>query len=351
MKRNAFTLVELLVVIAIIGILVALLLPAVNAAREAARKTQCLNKFKQVGVAINTYQEANKRFPPGIMFYSASRWSPSTCGGSPPSVVSTGPMSSAGYSWSAFILPYVEEGIMKDSLNWKVSWGDNITPKNVGGKTNFQFGATVMNTFNCPSNPQSGTLVSCCSGGKNGGDDTEDMAHISMCAVIDSQEFTCNTQIAKRMESYPKTTTQRTANADGAFGNFRGAKSREFNDGLSRTLFIGEVLGAGGKTKDGEGVGPGRFEGHFWIGHNVLDTADGINGSTTIAGGKWPPADNSSGLGGNEAYRATGFASFHPGGCHFNFGDGSARLINEIISPNVLAALTTRAGGENIGDY
>src|SRR5882724_1366526 len=84
-RGSAFTLVELLVVIAIIGILVALLLPAIQAAREAARRSQCQNNLKQIGLAITNYESATKTLPPGAFL-------------------------GEGSAWSAFILPYLEEG-------------------------------------------------------------------------------------------------------------------------------------------------------------------------------------------------------------------------------------------------
>ncbi len=102
-QRRAFTLVELLVVIAIIGILIALLLPAVQAAREAARRSQCLNNFKQIGVALHNYHTSHGRFPPGEQYHVS--W----C--TPPGPSATGNV--VGFAWSGLIIPYMENTTWK----------------------------------------------------------------------------------------------------------------------------------------------------------------------------------------------------------------------------------------------
>lgn len=135
-SRVAFTLVELLVVIAIIGILVALLLPAVQAAREAARRSQCQNNLKQIGLAVNNYESSSKGLPPGCFL-------------------------GEGSAWSAFILPYLEEGNAFDWLtigesnaaNWQWAhpgpYTDATTlPNNF---RNIRVVETVMSVYRCPS--------------------------------------------------------------------------------------------------------------------------------------------------------------------------------------------------------
>ena len=99
-RRKAFTLVELLVVIAIIGILIALLLPAVQAAREAARRTQCNNHLKQLGLALHNYHDTYKTMPPGA---TGIYWRPRASG-------------QWGFSWFVHILPFVEQGTMWDQV-------------------------------------------------------------------------------------------------------------------------------------------------------------------------------------------------------------------------------------------
>ncbi len=108
-RRNGFTLVELLVVIAIIGILVGLLLPAVQAAREAARRMQCSNNLKQLGLALHNYESSHKKLPPGWIASQGLMWTSATAG--------TGGDGQGSWGWPAFILPFIEQKNLYDALN------------------------------------------------------------------------------------------------------------------------------------------------------------------------------------------------------------------------------------------
>jgi prepilin-type N-terminal cleavage/methylation domain-containing protein/prepilin-type processing-associated H-X9-DG protein len=123
--RRAFTLVELLVVIAIIGILVALLLPAIQAAREAARRTQCKNNLRQIGVAMHTFHDAQRKFPMGGL-----EWRP------------FGNTTKRQLAWSLFLLPYVEEQNLFKSID---------CTKTFDHADNAAAAATVLNVYLCPS--------------------------------------------------------------------------------------------------------------------------------------------------------------------------------------------------------
>lgn len=306
-RRRGFTLVELLVVIAIIGILIALLLPAVQAAREAARRIQCSNHFKQAGVAMHGYHECHGAFPPALIEWG-SGWDAS-CGPKGP-----GNPAYNGWGWGTFILPFIEEKAVYSKFNFDGMYAT--------GPINQKAGAELIATYICPSDPQGYELVSCCSHFTNGSDPNEDLRRTSMAGVSDSVDWTCNGFAPKQFYLI-----------DGIMGEREGCRIRDISDGTSHTLMIGEVTGAGPKT----------YQGHFWATWALTDTYDGINGPYTVIGGEWavdPYGGTFAGV------VETGFSSYHPGGCHFAMADGSVQYISEEISPATLARLTTRAGGE-----
>lgn len=131
--RSGFTLIELLVVIAVIGVLIALLLPAVQAAREAARRISCFNNLHQMGIGLHNYHLALGSFPPGGIEPRMSRLS-----------------KGRQLAWSAFLLPYLEQS----PLHGKIDFGKAFdAPENAAAA------ATVVSTYICPSSPRGSTLV------------------------------------------------------------------------------------------------------------------------------------------------------------------------------------------------
>ena len=116
--RRGFTLVELLVVIAIIGILVALLLPAVQAAREAARRMSCSNNIKQIGLAMHNYHDVHKKFPYAQLYYGIHDGDPTSNNGG------------TGFGWSYFILPFVEQENLYDRFDQNQVIGDTANSNN-----------------------------------------------------------------------------------------------------------------------------------------------------------------------------------------------------------------------------
>jgi prepilin-type N-terminal cleavage/methylation domain-containing protein len=305
-SRRGFTLVELLVVIAIIGILVALLLPAVQAARGAARKSQCMNNFRQVGIGLHNYHSAKSSFPPGLD-------DPRTKPGAP-----------IYWGWSVHLLPFIEENGIYDMFNMK-------PPEHYFSSENNRIAnATLIQTFLCPEDPANKELIGTSSYDWPGHDPNWDSAATNMCGVADSVNAN---SFGYELRPYPK--------VNGMFGGNGKCKIKDIIDGTSKTLMVGEV------TCEAEGAN----NGHFWASGNILDTRDGINGPFTAVGGTYPRWVSPTLFG---AYSA-GFASFHVGGCHFLIADGSARFISEDIAsgdrpkgqpPSLLTALTTRAGEE-----
>lgn len=300
---KAFTLVELLVVITIIGILIALLLPAVQAAREAARRMQCANNFKQVGLALHNYHSVRECFPPGMF-----------AGGS----------TNMYFSWSVYTLPYMEQ----DSLYANIDFGD--TYGYWGGSTTFHGGGakmansaisrTTIPGYLCPTDPQSGEKIWVWSGEPKG---TPQAGATNMAGVADSRYWQ---KSGGMPEEFPVN--------DGIMGGNRPCSIADIKDGTSNTLIVGECTGGGAGTAMGQ----------FWACWNLYDTYDGINGPRSVPGGATPATYNA---------EWAGFSSFHPTGCNFLLADGSVSFVSQSIAGNILAALTTRAGpsARNISTY
>ena len=134
-RRKGFTLVELLVVIAIIGILIALLLPAVQAAREAARRSQCANNFKQVGVAMHNYHSAHKCFPVGMY-----------------AIPLTPNPSEFYFGWGVYLLPFMEQRELYDDIDFSAMW--SYFDEHTGARRNRTISNTKITGFLCPAIPR-----------------------------------------------------------------------------------------------------------------------------------------------------------------------------------------------------
>lgn len=304
-----FTLVELLVVIAVIGVLVALLLPAVQSAREAARRSKCQNNFHQVAVALHNYHAAHGQFPEGQIndltpsYYHAP-------------------------GWGAKLLPYLEESAAFDGFNDGAS-GNIIDPgmREVGG--------LLIEAFLCPTDPSDSTWVEISSGFNNGGGPNDDFRRSNMAGVAGAYLWIEQGTISKGRKK-----------GRGMLINKRALATKDCTDGTSYTLMVGEVTGGRGKSN-----GLDAWIGHTWIGWNLQDVSRGINPFGSVPGGRDESLDPFDGDGGNrhvEYYTEVGFSSYHVGGCQFLYTDGSVRYLNEDINQDVLHAYSTRADGETI---
>ncbi|HVT30607.1 MAG TPA: DUF1559 domain-containing protein [Lacipirellulaceae bacterium] len=310
-RLSAFTLVELLVVIAIIGILVALLLPAVQAAREAARRAQCLNNFKQVGLGVQNYNSVHGHFPNGCENYTVGvPCSMPHNDPHPPSLTS----GITGWGWATYILPYIEEETLYNGIIFKPPAQMHVP------KSNFAIGGTKIPAYLCPSDMKGFELIGCCSGMSNGGSPAEDLAKTNMAGVADSRDWTCDPG-----KAWPR------VDADGTMYQASSLPISRITDGTSKTLMVGEVVGSLGRSDN---------FGFYWVTWDILHTANGINLASKIEPQRPWSVDEGS------------FASFHPGGCHFVFCDGHAAFISEDIDKATLASLTTRAGDDFMsGEY
>ncbi len=288
--RRGFTLVELLVVIAIIGVLVALLLPAIQAARESARASQCKNHLKQLGLAVHQYHDTMGRLPAG--------WTANQPEGVP------------GWGWSAALLPYLEQRSLDESLKRHLSIAD---------PANQQSRETVLPVLLCGSDPHPKVFTIFGGAAEAEGDEEE-----SFATNIDAG--TAMFRIARsnyvgvfgvsEIEEAP-------AAGEGVFFFLSRTRFAEITDGLSNTLVVGERY-----AKQGSSV---------WAG-----VVEGANEAMVRVVGVGDHAPN------DPHHHFDDFASYHPGGVHFLYGDGSVQRINSQIDIAAYQALCTRGGGEAV---
>ena len=310
MRRHGFTLVELLVVIAIIAILIALLLPAVQAARAAARRLQCANNLKQVGVALHNYHSVHSVFPVGFwgnLYIPVNQ--------------------EDGWAWGTFILPYLEQGDINEAFDFSLDSYRNFT-------VNRQAAAHHVQVYICPDDPQAPELVGCCGDWMQGSHRHEDVAMTNLAGVTG----------AIYLDGFGWYRGDERNASDIVVNNgllYWDSKVRivHITDGTSHTLAVGETAGGG----------PASHRAHYWVTFNVMSTYRGINGPLTVPGGWSNPSD---------PYiwwqiENGNFSSYHPsGGAHFVFADGSVHFLSENIDQTVLAALASRNLGETIaGNY
>jgi prepilin-type N-terminal cleavage/methylation domain-containing protein/prepilin-type processing-associated H-X9-DG protein len=338
---HGFTLVELLVVITIIGILIALLLPAVQAAREAARRMQCTNNLKQLALALHTYHSRYNAFPWGGAS-SASGW-PGYPGG-------------GAFNWRTFILPELEQQALYDDIKQRVR-PDFV---NGGSPSLTQFQSclirhTVLSGFGCPSDPLSLILVtakapgwSYCGTGKDpvavsnyfgsggptsAGDDQVDPStaavNCGLCSKV--TPFTiCPCYVNGWFGDNPRKAPV------GVFAvQPKSTRVDDISDGTSNTLLLQEQILIPG----GDGVAPGMLV-QVMEPYSVGTTVWGVNNPPPYS--IWPSAP----------YYLAGISGYHPGGANVAMADGSVQFLSQTINLMLLGRLGTRAGGEPIGgDY
>jgi prepilin-type N-terminal cleavage/methylation domain-containing protein len=325
MPRIAFTLVELLVVIAIIGILVALLLPAVQSAREAARRSSCTNNFRQVGIACHMYHDARKSLPVGTMCTSF----PNDPG------IPAGTKSVQGLSWSGYVLPYLEESTIYAMID---------DPNTVFSGGTWKAGANLVITYICPSNHnESNNWTDQASGSSQDGTPEHDFRTTSITGVMGYYPFGPKDPYPLRLDHPSFNSYQQKSLGNGMFLNFNKQSFKKVSDGLSKTLMLGETTGWKGKDLDGQEVAI-EFN---WVTRNIQTVDEGINGPSTIPGGRSPSRlMGTSGPNRHEELADQfGFSSYHPGGAHFCSGDGSVTFLQEEIDQLVLEGMAGRDDG------
>jgi prepilin-type N-terminal cleavage/methylation domain-containing protein/prepilin-type processing-associated H-X9-DG protein len=344
--RRGFTLIELLVVIAIIGVLIALLLPAVQAAREAARRAQCVNNLKQVGLGIANYESANVSYPVGVINNVNSPSQGQDC-------------QTRNQSMFSLILPYMEQTTIYNAINFSFpsfghapgAWGLGID----SGATQQTAFSNVVNSYLCPSDLRSASNAPSATS-------TNRYSNGSYSMVFG------NYDVWHWYWGCPNTGSPTVWGAtDAMFGYDTAYKVADLTDGTSNTLAVGETCRF---LVDPDVVFP-EWNAAAWFGSALgvtrpmamASTVPKLNAPLLIPE---PGADGTNFfawfLNTTNPYHLQGqwgFRSRHPGGANFVFADGSVHFLKDSINfrgaPNpqtgiptfgVYRALATRAGGE-----
>ena len=293
--RRGFTLIELLVVIAIIAILMALLLPAVQQAREAARRTQTRNHFKQVGIALHSYHEKHGRFPSGWIGVTDRR----------PDVEGEN-----GWGWAAMILPELDQGPLFDRLDFHQS---PAAPVNDIARR------TMLPVFRAASDPSIDRW------------DLEDEANPgTILATLPTANFVANWGTTELHEC-EGLAIGNTCRGNGVFFHNSAIRFQDMRDGSSNTFLVGERKTDTSQSPPWHSTWVGVIAGGEEAFARILAVADHT------------PNHPSAHL--------EDFSSYHPGGVHFLFGDGRVRFISENIDLGLYQALATRANNEAVGEY
>ena len=372
-SRNArgFTLIELLVVIAIIAVLIALLLPAVQSAREAARRIQCTNNLKQLGLAFANYESTNSMWCMGAMTFAGGNGANA---GNPLGDPTGGGRSINGLNWVALILPYVEQGNISSSINFSLGYGSTASMPAIA-----TVWYTRLSVLTCPSDGDQEGFRNSGSGNGNGQDISggsppgppgnptgTPMVPVSdyLVSYGDNYASGCNTPGAifpteSPYTQFPPAPGQpwvgwpgeqgtmlnvMTCTAVAPYGSLRGMF--DVNDGQTVTL-ASVTDGTSNTISAGESLPAMRAD------NNVWEWNSGANGTTipinypcaqscSLQGNGWGSTNFASRC----AYANVGFKSKHPGGANFLFVDGSVRFLKQSINIFTYCALGSRNAGE-----
>jgi len=312
-QRSAFTLIELLVVIAIIATLVAILLPAVQQAREAARRSTCKNNLKQIGIALHNYHDTYNRLPAG--------W-----------IVDNGNAAAACYGWAVSILPFMEQTALYDAINMNNPRRLKDLYVATPAPADQALLQSKIPSYRCPS------------------DTTPDVNSLQTFGAANHFPVSTSNYIGtvgsispQVSGTVPNLTIPR---GEGMFfGNsFLGFKDN--TDGLSNTIYIGER--DGGRSRAATAT---TYKAANWLGIGQQNT-NGANGTGGCLARTNFRINYDHALNGAPENMGKGFSSLHKGGAQFTMGDGAVRFISENINLGaVFTGLGTRDSGEVVGEF
>jgi prepilin-type N-terminal cleavage/methylation domain-containing protein len=335
MKRHGFTLVELLVVIAIIGTLVGLLLPAVQAARETARRSSCSNNLKQQGLALHNHHDAKRAFPPGATLPSTSRFA-------------------GNWNWHADILPYMEEGSLHSRLTFNSSTAFGWNALGAGASALYN---TVIATYQCPSSLFP-ALYPATEGGIMPvyGSPAQPVMCIDYVGIAGAATASNADPFSRSgMITVPSNSAAGCFSRSGML-SLQANKFKDCTDGTSSTIMVAEQSG----QVNGVEISANRHGG--WMGWYNLQAADITVGTMTLGSGassvpyaggittvrRLPNWYWASGATNPDAYTGSNntlLNSFHPGGTTVMLADGSVRFLNETVELNTLYRLCCKEDG------
>ncbi|HEY3391817.1 MAG TPA: DUF1559 domain-containing protein [Lacipirellulaceae bacterium] len=303
-KRKAFTLVELLVVIAIIGILLALLIPAVQSARESSRRTQCSNNMRQIGIGLQSYEAAHKRWPAG------KKWS------GPPN-----DPNSFAQAWCNFLLQYIEEDALHNAINFKKPFTDPV---------NLPVANTIIPTYLCPSTSQE--------------EEHRSNDRLYNLGGMPGEGFAC---IDYMGISGPDKDTKHPITKE-PYGRQRGVligtkglpkeseliepppvTTAKITDGTTHTLCVVECTGRGVAVDNGR---IDNLHGAWATGVNVTHIDDGVNEKVP------------------NAWYKERMHSDHVGGANVLLCDASVQFFSEDTHKKIIRWMASRDGGENLDE-
>lgn len=307
LRRRGFTLIELLVVIAIIAVLIALLLPAVQQAREAARRTQCKNNLKQIGLALHNYESTTTVFPPSSTSgLTKGVWGYPGSGPSDPNIHL--------HSFASLILPYVDQASLYGTIDYSVS---SLAPANRTAA------AKVLAFYRCPS--YSGQSMS--------------TDPLYTAGSLNNPNFVIRNYVA--MGAKTVLGLAGAVPADGVM--FPGSKTgfRDLTDGSSNTVVIAETREQSASVWiDGTSASVAARWTNL-ASPTFAGTSNSINYKPYFPGGVFP----------NSIGQLYGPSSQHTGGAHHLMCDGAVRFISQNLDVVVYDALVSRNGGEVVGEF
>lgn len=334
-RNRGFTLIELLVVIAIIAVLIALLLPAVQQAREAARRSQCKNNLKQIGLAFHNYHDTYRMFPYGTFLSSMFNYG----------------------TWGVAILPYLDQAPLYSKWISEVPAIEGAQLLGYAAadvNQNLAVIETVLPAYQCPSAVGASKFRYEIPAEAMGGG----VPPFNIAWTAGRSDYSPASGINSGFLNiaYPVAGTAPSERKGALFMIGQDSSPApltslsRITDGSSNTILVGERLGGGdiyAKRKVDSAVSTARG------GANGGGWGDLLNGENWVGGSNYSGDDSAGGacvINCTNA-RNAGFYSFHEGGAHFLLCDGSVRFISENIGAPTFAAIVTRAGGEVVGEF